>query len=570
MTRDPSKLPRPHPDLRASVVVPAREEGDTLTRCLAGLAAQRGVASSSYEVIVVCPEGDEVTLRALKEAAAVHPHLALLSLFGDGPGPGTARRLGMDAAAGRLFRVGRPRGLVATTDADSVVAPDWLVRQLEAVERGAEAIGGSIELDPAEGAGLPPQVLAWRDHSAAERLERVRRDRLPGDVVEHHHFAGASMALTARAYRRVGGLPHTAALEDEGLERALRAAGIPILRLTSVRVSTSARTDGRAPRGLARDLRAAAWLQERTFAATDFDPADLARIKTDTVALVLPTLNVAGTLPRILDEVGTLREVGLLDDVIVIDAGSSDGSADLVRSRGLKVVDESELMSGFGPPRGKGDALWRALSATGSDIVAFVDTDTANFDASFVTGLLGPLVTEPGIALVKGAFRRPLQVGDRYLPDEGGRVTELVARPLLNLYAPELAVFDQPLAGETAARRELLDLLPFPVGYGVEIALLLDTWKQRGLWAMAQVDLGERRNRHQSLEDLGPMAYAVMVAAARRLHGDGAPEHPVPGPYIKARGRDLRVRNVPVEERPPMASVTGARRPPRDHHRGAR
>jgi hypothetical protein len=146
-----------------------------------------------------------------------------------------------------------------------------------------------------------------------------------------------------------------------------------------------------------------------------------------------------------------------------------------------------------------------------------------------------------------------LNIGDRCIPDEGGRVTELVARPLINLYLPELAGFEQPLAGETAARRPLLESLCFPVGYGVEIALLIDTLRSRGLPAMAQADLGVRQNRHRRLRDLGPMAYAVMVAAGRRIHGRRQMDQVAPGPFMVPARAGFDVRPVPVEERPPMA-----------------
>ena len=162
--------------------------------------------------------------------------------------------------------------------------------------------------------------------------------------------------------------------------------------------------------------------------------------------------------------------------------------------------------------------MWRALSVVDGEIVVFLDADTRGFTPDFVVGLLGPILTNPEIRFVKGAFRRPFDTGEAILPDEGGRVTELVARPLLNLYAPHLAVFDQPLAGEIAAYAEDLRGLCFPAGYGVEIANLIDIARIAGIDALAQVDLGQRQNRHQPLRDLTAMAYAVMVAAAGRLH----------------------------------------------------
>ena len=175
-----------------------------------------------------------------------------------------------------------------------------------------------------------------------------------------------------------------------------------------------------------------------------------------------------------------------------------------------------------------------------------------------MTGLLGLLLSDPGVDFVKGAFRRPLRVGDTVLPDGGGRVTELVARPLLNLHVHELAGFLQPLAGEVAARRGLLERLPFPVGYGVEIAMLIDALRAVGLERMAQVDLGTRQNRHQSLQDLSAMALAVLVAAERRIHGTERIDAAAPGPLLVPAGGELEVRSVVLDERPPLAQVLRA------------
>ena len=218
-----------------------------------------------------------------------------------------------------------------------------------------------------------------------------------------------------------------------------------------------------------------------------------------------------------------LCDAGLVDEAVVVDACSRDGTAELAAAAGIRVVQQDELAREYGPAQGKGDAMWRGLASVSSELVVFLDTDTVDFHEGFVRGLVGPLISAPGIDFVKGCFARPLREGSRLRPGEGGRVTELMARPLLNLYAPELAVFDQPLAGEVAARRELLEQLPFCVGYGVEIAMLIDAWRLVGLEGLAQVDLGERQNRHQPLRELSAMAYAVLAAASSRLVGDDAP-----------------------------------------------
>lgn len=304
------------------------------------------------------------------------------------------------------------------------------------------------------------------------------------------------------------------------------------------------------------------WRARRSFSSSAFSVAELARGRRESVSVILPAREVAQTIGAILDSVAALRRAGLVDEVVVVDAASADGTADVAREHGARVLRESEILAEYGPARGKGDAMWRGLSAVSSDIVVYLDADTENFRPDFVVGLLGPLLTVPTIHFVKGAFQRPLRIGEHVVPGEGGRVTELVARPMLNLYAPELAGFDQPLAGELAARRVVLDELDFPVGYGVEIAMLIDAARALGLEALAQVHLGERQNRHQSLRDLSAMAYAVMVAAGSRLHGPGLLASHVPGPLAlppRLGETAMEARAVAVDERP---ALTRARRAP--------
>jgi glucosyl-3-phosphoglycerate synthase len=296
----------------------------------------------------------------------------------------------------------------------------------------------------------------------------------------------------------------------------------------------------------------AAWLARRTYAAGDFPLERLLAAKgATTVSVVLPAREVAETIGPTVAQLVPLRDAGLLDELLVVDAASADGTAAIAREAGATVVQESEILAAHGPACGKGDALWRAVHATHGDVVAFVDADSADFDPRFVLGLLGPLLIDDAVAFVKGAYRRPLQVGAETVPEGGGRVTELLARPLLNLHVPELAGIVQPLAGEMAARRSLLEALPFPVGYGVEIALLIDALRHAGLDALAQVDLGTRRNAHQSLHALSAMAYAVLVAAERRIHG-----HAAPGPLARpTAGGALTLADVAVEERPPLRDL---------------
>jgi glucosyl-3-phosphoglycerate synthase len=553
------RLAAPGLDLRAVVVVPARDEEAVIGACLQGLACQREIAAEEYEVILVLDGCRDETAERVAALAEERTRLRLHTVALARPqGVGRARRLGMDLACERLLGVGRPEGLIASTDADTIVAPDWLACQLELVGRGARAIGGHVELAAPARSVLAPEALIARERGARARMRTVLAESLSAEAAEHHQFSGASLALTADTYRCCGGLPVRAALEDEALERALRARGVPILRSRRVRVQTSARTAGRAPRGLAHDLASADWRARRSYTSAEFTLSRLLEVKSATVALVLPAREVAETIGPIAATAARLRDAGLLDEVLVVDAGSRDGTAEVAEEAGLWVVQEDELSPELGPALGKGDAMWRAQRTLDSDIVAFADADTEGFGEHFVTGLLGPLLCDPTVALVKGRFRRPFRAAGTLLPDGGGRVTELMARPLLNLHAPELAVFDQPLAGETAARRELLEQLPFSAGYGVEIAMLIDAWRMVGLDALAQVDLGARQNRHQSLRELSAMAYAVLVAAQIRFLGeDFADAHACGSISLPAPGGEdgMQTRRVAVEERPPLASL---------------
>lgn len=245
-------LPPPQPGLRASVVVPANNEEALVGGCLEALAEQERIAPEEYEVLLVldrCTDGTEQVARGVADA---HPGLRLHLLEGPGQGSGPARRLGMDAACERLFTVGRPGGLIASTDADTMVARNWLSAQLEAVSRGARAVGGRIEL--ADEGSLPDDVL--RRHAEQGRLRHLNilSDPAQSGRTEHWQFSGASLSLTAELYREVGGLEPRASLEDEHLERLLIRQGVPIHRLLSVRARTSSRLTGRAEHGLANDL----------------------------------------------------------------------------------------------------------------------------------------------------------------------------------------------------------------------------------------------------------------------------------------------------------------------------
>ncbi|MDX6676140.1 MAG: glucosyl-3-phosphoglycerate synthase [Solirubrobacteraceae bacterium] len=282
----------------------------------------------------------------------------------------------------------------------------------------------------------------------------------------------------------------------------------------------------------------------RSFHHSQF-PADRLRAeRADTISVCVPAREEAASIAGVVGPLVALRDAGVVDQVVVVDADSIDGTGAIAAELGAEVHRESDLMADLGPVVGKGDAMWRALGVLTGDLVCFVDGDTEEFDERFACGVLGPLVCEPGVQFVKGYFRRPFRYGDSVAPTGGGRVTELTARPLLQAFYPELAQFHQPLAGEMAGRRELLERIPFCTGYAVETGLLLDVHAQAGLDAMVQVDLDVRQNRHQSIADLAPMAFAVVAAVRSRL---------------RREGRLLDGCSEPLLERPPLDELRALR-----------
>jgi glucosyl-3-phosphoglycerate synthase len=272
------------------------------------------------------------------------------------------------------------------------------------------------------------------------------------------------------------------------------------------------------------------------------------------VSVCLPARECAPTVGEIVLQLAGLRAAGVLDEIVVVDSASRDGTAALAARAGARVYQEAELMPAYGPVLGKGDAMWRALSVLRGELICFLDADTEDFSAHFACGLLGPLLCEPGISFVKGYYRRPVSAGQVSLSDGGGRVNHLVARPALTLFYPPLAVVRQPLAGEVAARRSLLERLPFTTGYGVEIGMLIDAWRALGLEGIGQVDLEEHRNRHQPLSALTSMALAVLGTITARLEREGRLSA-LPG-AAEANGRLAHAGAPP--ERPPLASVDPA------------
>ncbi|GAA2707306.1 MULTISPECIES: glucosyl-3-phosphoglycerate synthase [Streptomyces] len=299
------------------------------------------------------------------------------------------------------------------------------------------------------------------------------------------------------------------------------------------------------------------WLAQRSWSAADRPLDRLLAAKRGsgtTVSVVLPALNEEATVGAI---AATIRRelmtdaVPLVDELVVLDSGSTDRTAAEAAAAGARVVHRDEVLPRIPALPGKGEVLWRSLLVTTGDVVCFVDADLRDFSATFVSGIVGPLLTDPEVQFVKGMYDRPL--GEA--PGQGGRVTELVARPLLNLHWPQLAGFVQPLGGEYAARRSLLERLPFPVGYGVELGLLVDALHTVGLDALAQVDVGERKHRHQDGRALGRMAATIYRTAQLRL-ARGHLVRPALTQFERtAEGFVPRTYPVDTEERPPMAEI---------------
>jgi len=301
-------------------------------------------------------------------------------------------------------------------------------------------------------------------------------------------------------------------------------------------------------------LRGDSWLAERSWTHPVWTVPELEAAKRGrTISVVLPALNEQETIASVIE---TIRPMlgGLVDELIVLDSGSSDETEVRARAAGACVVSREKAVPELAPRPGKGEVLWRSLAAITGDIVVFVDSDLINPDPMFVPRLVGPILTGEGIHLVKGFYRRPLKVGGGEDANGGGRVTELVARPLLAALRPELGSVLQPLGGEYAATRDLLTAIPFAPGYGVEIGILIDTYDRIGLGAIAQVNLGVRAHRNRPLADLGEMSRQVIATLMSRC---GIRDSGVGLTQFFADGSDFtsRTSTVSLADRPPMNSL---------------
>jgi glycosyltransferase involved in cell wall biosynthesis/nucleotide-binding universal stress UspA family protein len=309
------------------------------------------------------------------------------------------------------------------------------------------------------------------------------------------------------------------------------------------------------------------WFAENTFHANEFSDLEklvsLKRKQNSVISLALPALNEEGTVGHVIQTIkeALMDRIPLVDEIVLIDSNSTDRTRDIARDMGIPVYIHQNLLPQHGARQGKGEALWKSLLVTKGDIILWIDTDIVNIQPHFVYGLIGPLLHRPEIQLVKGFYQRPLRVGDKLQVGGGGRVTELTARPLLNLFYPELSGLVQPLAGEYGGRRFALERLPFSSDYGVEIGLLIDMLEFFRVNAIAQVDLEERIHHNQSLEALSKMSFTIMQTVFRKLerrfgHGITDDENRTMKLIRYEPGRFfLDFEEINAQERPPMLEI---------------
>lgn len=309
------------------------------------------------------------------------------------------------------------------------------------------------------------------------------------------------------------------------------------------------------------------WFAENTFHADEFNQLhELLNLKKEqglTISLALPALNEEQTVGRVIRMMKKelMQRVPLLDEIVLIDSDSTDRTREIAKKEGVPVYIHQQLLERLKPRDGKGEALWKSLLVTRGDIIVWIDTDIVNIHPRFVYGIIGPLLINPQVQFVKGFYRRPLRVGAKMQAGGGGRVTELTARPLLNLFFPELSGVVQPLSGEYGGRRGALEQATFYSGYGVETGLLIDVYERYGLNAIAQVDLLERIHHNQHLEALSKMSFAIIQTVFRKLEkrfGRAVLEDVNRSMKLirhDSKGYSLKVEQIAEYERPPMIEV---------------
>lgn len=315
------------------------------------------------------------------------------------------------------------------------------------------------------------------------------------------------------------------------------------------------------------DEKIAGWLETNTFHHSEFwDMQELVRAKREaglTISLCIPTLNEETTIGKeiIVFKSELMDRYPLIDEIAVIDSGSTDRTLEIAASYGADTYLSADILPEYGFKPGKGENLWKAIYQLRGDIICYVDADIKNIHAKFASALVAPLIYRPEVQYVKAFYDRPLAVSDDVRPSGGGRVTEILVRPLFSMFFPELTALIQPLSGEYAVRREVLERLPFPIGYGVETSHLIDLYQSSGLGAFAQTDLDKRVHRNQSTTDLGKMSFGILQSFLNRLQTYGMAKD-LPALHglfrqFQAEGRryDQVTREIIEEERPPMITL---------------
>ncbi len=440
----------------------------------------------------------------------------------------------------------------------------------------ARAHGGSVTLlHVAEGDGAPRRSTLFQllgERAYDERVERlVTRAGDPAKVIEEE--LAAHEAIVFGATGREGAEDPLGPVGQRLIEAARNAV---IVRTRAPLASAVLVERPRLPHDRADRSRVLGeivdkWFVENTFTSSEF--ADLRRLvdmkerQGIRISVGLPTLNEETTLRGVIRAIRSrlMERFPLVDELAVIDSRSEDRTREIAADEGVPVFIHDEILPETGTHRGKGEALWKSLHVLTGDIVVWIDTDVSSAHPKFVYGIVGPLLTRPDIQFVKAFYQRPLRVGGELQATGGGRVTELAARPILNLFFPELSGIVQPLSGEQAGRRALLEQLPFFSGYGVETGLLVDTLQRAGLGAIGQVDLKQRIHRNQSLDALSMMSFEILQVALRRVgeaHGTRLLEEAnFTMKLISAAGGrlHLEMRDIMDVERPPIVTVPAYR-----------
>jgi len=433
-----------------------------------------------------------------------------------------------------------------------------------AIARNRKAGLTSLHISPA-GSASGPDVPFRNIDRVLVRLPEVKRQQIKTDdpvgallkAARRHDLV--VMGASARPDDVSGPIgPVAQAILNEGQTRV-----IVVKTRRPIPASFESETVGQSAISILVDK----WFAENSYHADEFTDLaallDLKRKQNLTISLALPALNEEETVGNVIQTVKTalMDQVPLLDEIILIDSDSSDRTRQIATEMGIPTFIHQQILPQYGARRGKGEALWKSLYVTRGDIVLWIDTDIVNIQPHFVYGLIGPLLLRPEVQLVKGYYQRPLRVGDKLQAGGGGRVTELTARPLLNLLYPELSGLIQPLAGEYGGRRAALEKLPFSSGYGVEIGLLIDMLEAFGLSAIAQVDLQERIHHNQPLEALSKMSFTIIQTVFRKL------EKRYGSHFLQDMNRTMKliryepdrffldVEELPEQERPPLLSI---------------